>query len=225
MSSTPDVFIVGAARTPIGKFLGGLSTLKASDLGAIAIREAMQRARVAGDQVDEVIMGHVVQGGQGQAPARQAQIKAGIDPAVGALTINKVCGSGLKAVMLAAQAARAGDAELIAAGGMESMSRAPYLLFGARQGWKYGDQKVVDAMVHDGLWCAFECWHMGEAAEHIAARCSVSRADQDRFSAQSQQRAAAAWQQGAFAAETVLRASPWLAPKPKELGVRVFHVS
>ena len=121
-------------------------------------------------------MGNVLQAGVGQNPARQAALKAGLPDTIAAYTVNKVCGSGLKAVMLAAQAIRAGDADLIAAGGMESMSRAPYLLFGARQGWKFGDQKVVDAMIHDGLWCAFEGWHMGEAAEHIAAKCGVSRA-------------------------------------------------
>jgi acetyl-CoA C-acetyltransferase len=148
-------------------------------------------------------MGNVIQAGLGQNPARQAALKAGLPDTITAFTVNKVCGSGLKAVMLAAQAIRAGDADLIAAGGMESMSRAPYLLFGARAGWKYGDQKVVDAMLHDGLWCAFEDWHMGEAAEHIATKCGVSRADQDRFAAQSQQRAGAAWERGAFAAEVV----------------------
>src|SRR5207244_11266681 len=132
---------------------------------------------------------------------RQAALKAGLPDTVAAFTVNKVCGSGLKAVMLAAQAIRAGDAELIVAGGMESMSRAPYLLFGARTGWKYGDQKVVDAMIHDGLWCAFECWHMGEAAEHIADQCSVTRAEQDRFAVQSHQRAVAAWERGSFKAE------------------------
>src|SRR5262249_41335827 len=138
-----------------------------------------------------------------ESPARQAALKAGLPDSIAAVTINKVCGSGLKAVMLAAQAVRAGDADVVVAGGMESMSRAPYLLFGARTGWKYGDQKAVDAMIHDGLWCAFEDWHMGEAAEHIAARCGVSRAEQDRFAAQSHQRAAAAWERGAFAAEVV----------------------
>src|SRR5207249_5399544 len=151
--------------------------------------------------VDEVILGNVLQAGVGQNPARQAALQAGLPDRIAAFTVNKVCGSGLKAVMLAAQAIRAGDADLVVAGGMESMSRAPYLLFGARTGWKYGDQKAVDAMIHDGLWCAFECWHMGEAAEHIAAKCGVSRADQDRFALQSQQRAAAAWERNAFAAE------------------------
>jgi acetyl-CoA C-acetyltransferase len=161
------------------------------------------RAGVPADRVDEVIMGNVLQAGVGQNPARQAALKAGLPESIAAFTVNKVCGSGLKAVMLAAQAVKAGDAEVVLAGGMESMSQAPYLLFGARTGWKYGDQKVVDAMIHDGLWCAFEGWHMGEAAEHIAARCAVSRADQDRFAAQSQQRAAAAWERGAFGAEIV----------------------
>src|SRR5213078_680507 len=138
-----------------------------------------------------------------QNPARQAALKAGLPDSIAAYTVNKVCGSGLKAVMLAAQAIRAGDAEFIVAGGMESMSQAPYLLFGARSGWKYGDQKAVDAMIHDGLWCAFEDWHMGEAAEHIAQKCLVPRQDQDRFAAQSHQRAAAAWERGAFNAEIV----------------------
>src|SRR5690348_2905242 len=138
MASYPEVFIVGAARTPIGKFLGALSPLKASDLGAVAIQAAMARAGVSGTEVDEVLMGHVVQGGQGQAPARQAQIKAGIDPTVGAVTINKVCGSGLKAVMLGAQALKAGDAECVVAGGQESMSTAPHYLFSGRTGQKLG---------------------------------------------------------------------------------------
>jgi acetyl-CoA C-acetyltransferase len=198
-----EAFIIAGARTPVGKFLGGLSELSAPDLGAVAIGEALRRAHLSGTDIDEVIMGNVLQAGVGQNPARQAALRAGMPDTMAAYTVNKVCGSGLKAVMLAAQAVRAGDADFLVAGGMESMSRAPYLLFGARAGWKYGDQKVVDAMVHDGLWCAFECWHMGEAAEHIASKCGVSRAEQDRFSAQSQQRAAAAWQKNAFNAEIV----------------------
>jgi acetyl-CoA C-acetyltransferase len=198
-----DVYLLSAARTPIGKYLGAFADVAAPDLGAAALREALRRAGAPAAQVGEVIMGNVLQAGVGQNPARQAALKAGLPDTIAAFTVNKVCGSGLKAVMLAAQAIRAGDAELIAAGGMESMSRAPYLLFGARQGWKFGDQKVVDAMVHDGLWCAFECWHMGEAAEHIAAKCGVSRAEQDRFALQSQKRAAAAWERNAFAAEIV----------------------
>jgi acetyl-CoA C-acetyltransferase len=198
-----DAFLLSAARTPIGKYLGAFADISAPDLGAVALREALSRAHVPPAQVDEVIMGNVLQAGLGQNPARQSALKAGLPDTIAAYTVNKVCGSGLKAVMLAAQAIRAGDAELIAAGGMENMSRAPYLLFGARQGWKFGDQQVVDAMIRDGLWCAFECWHMGEAAEHIAAKCGVSRAEQDRFALQSQRRAAAAWERNAFAAEIV----------------------
>ncbi len=198
-----DAFLLSAARTPVGKYLGALAELPAPQLGAAAVAEALRRARVPPERVDEVILGNVIQAGVGQNPARQAALKAALPDTVAAFTVNKVCGSGLKAVMLAAQAIRAGDAELLVAGGMESMSRAPYLLFGARTGWKYGDQKVVDAVIHDGLWCAFECWHMGEAAEHIAAKCGVSRAEQDRFSTQSHRRAAAAWEQGAFDAEVV----------------------
>src|SRR5262245_64706778 len=165
----PDAFLRSAGRTPIGKYLGGVGEVPAPQLGAAALAEALKRAEVSPDRVDEVIMGNVLQAGVGQNPARQAALKAALPDSIAAFTVNKVCGSGLKAVMLAAQAIRAGDAEVVVAGGMESMSRAPYLLFGARTGWKYGDQKVVDAMIRDGLWCAFEDWHMGEAAEHIAA--------------------------------------------------------
>jgi acetyl-CoA C-acetyltransferase len=199
----PEAFLLSAARTPIGRYLGGLADVPAPRLGATAVAEALRRANVPAGQVDEVILGNVLQAGVGQNPARQAALEAGLPDTIAAFTVNKVCGSGLKAVMLAAQAIRAGDAEVLVAGGMESMSRAPYLLFGARTGWKYGDQKVIDAMIHDGLWCAVECWHMGEAAEYIADRCGVSRAEQDRFSAQSHRRAAAAWERGAFAAEVV----------------------
>jgi acetyl-CoA C-acetyltransferase len=198
-----DAFLISAARTPIGKYLGALADLPAPELGAIAVKEALRRANVPAERVDEVIMGNVLQAGLGQNPARQAALKAGLPDTIAALTVNKVCGSGLKAVMLAAQAIRAGDAEVILAGGMESMSRAPYLLQNARQGWKLGDQKAVDAMIHDGLWCAFEDWHMGCAAEHIAGRCRIGRGEQDHFAVQSHRRAAAAWQQGAFAAEVV----------------------
>ena len=198
-----DVFLLSGVRTPIGKYLGGLAEVPATQLGAIVIAEAMRRAGVPPERVEEVILGNVIQAGMGQNPARQSALKAGLPDTIAAFTVNKVCGSGLKAVMLAAQAIRAGDAELIVAGGIESMSRAPYLLFDARSGWKYGDQKVVDAMIHDGLWCAFENWHMGEAAEHIAQKCNISRAEQDRFAAQSHQRASAAWEKGAFNAETI----------------------
>ena len=198
-----DAFILSAVRTPIGKFLGGLSELSAPKLGAVAIAEALKRANVKPAQVEDVIMGNVVQAGVGQAPGRQAAIFAGIPDTVPAHTTNMVCGSGLKAVMLAAQSIRAGDANLVVAGGMESMSRAPFLLQGVRQGYKYGNQTTTDALVNDGLWCPFENWPMGDAAEHIAIQCEVSRADQDRFSAQSHQRAAAAWAGGAFADEVV----------------------
>jgi acetyl-CoA C-acetyltransferase len=198
-----DAFLLSGVRTPIGKYLGGLSELTAPQLGATALREALRRAAVLPEQVEEVILGHVLQAGVGQNPARQAALKAGLPDSVAAVTINKVCGSGLKAVMLAAQAIRAGDADLLVAGGMESMSQAPFLLFGARQGWKYGDQKAVDAMIHDGLWCAFEGCHMGISAEYIAAKCHVSRAEQDRFAAQSHRRAAEAWERGAFTKEIV----------------------
>ena len=175
MPTYPEVFIVGAARTPIGKFLGGLAPLKASDLGAIAIKAAMEQAGVAGDQVDEVLMGHVVQGGQGQAPARQAQIKAGIDPRVGAVAINKVCGSGLKAVMLGAQAIKAGDAHCVIAGGQESMSTAPHYLFTGRTGQKLGDTVMKDGVVMDGLWCSFNDCHMIELAQYTFEKAGLKR--------------------------------------------------
>src|SRR5258705_11092348 len=192
MTAYPDVFIVGAAGTPIGKFLGGLAPLKASDLGAVAIREALRRAGVSGHQVDEVLMGHVVQAGQGQAPARQAQIKAGIDPAVGAVTINKVCGSGLKAVMLAAEAIKAGDAGCVVAGGQDSMSTAPDFLFSGRTGQKLGDTTLRDGVVMDGLWCSFNDCHMIELAQYTAEKAKLTREQLDRFSAESQHKAAAA---------------------------------
>jgi acetyl-CoA C-acetyltransferase len=198
-----DAFVIAAVRTPIGKYLGGLADLSAPELGGRALKETLTRANLPAGGVDEVIMGNVLQAGLGQNPARQAALKTGLPDTIAAFTVNKVCGSGLKAVMLAAQAIRAGDADVILAGGMESMSRAPHLIFGGRAGWKIGDQKAVDAMIHDGLWCAFENWHMGEAAEHIATKCAISRGEQDRFSVQSHQRAAQAWSQGAFNAEVV----------------------
>jgi acetyl-CoA C-acetyltransferase len=198
-----EAVIVSAARTPIGKFLGALSSFSATALGAIAIREAVKRAGVPGNQIEEVIMGNVVSAGVGQAPARQAALRAGLPDDLPAVTINKVCGSGLKAVMLAAQAIRAGDAEMLVAGGMESMSNAPYLLPGARTGYRLNDQKVVDAVVHDGLWCAFEDIHMGNEAEIIAEKFSVSRQAQDAFALQSHQRAHAATESGHFKDEIV----------------------
>ena len=195
-SRTP--VIVGAARTPIGKFLGGLSSLSAPELGAIAIREALKRSKVPVDDVQEVIMGHVLQGGTGQAPARQAALKAGIPPTVSAVTVNKVCGSGLKAVMLASQAIKAGDAEVIIAGGQESMSNAPYYVYGVRGGVKAGDQTMVDGMIKDGLWCASCNVHMGRHAEYTAKKASVSREDQDTFAAASHKKAVSAIDSGKF---------------------------
>src|SRR6185436_9834902 len=177
--------IVSAARTPIGKFLGGLAALQAPELGAIAVRAALQRAGVPSDEVEEVIFGNVVQGGVGQAPARQASIKAGIPATVSALTINKVCGSGLKAVMLAAQAIKAGDREVVVAGGQESMSNAPYYVYGMRNGVKLGDQQMVDGMIKDGLWCAFCDVHMGSHAEYTAKKAEVTRDMQDEFAVES----------------------------------------
>jgi len=209
-----DAFILSAVRTPIGKFLGGLAELSAPGLGGIAIAEAVKRAGIRPTQVEDVIMGNVIQAGVGQAPARQAAMAAGLPDTTPAHTTNMVCGSGLKAVMLAAQSIRAGDANLIVAGGMENMSRAPFLLPGIRQGYKYGDQKTVDALINDGLWCPFENCPMGESAEYIAAKCGVSRTDQDRLSAQSHQRAAAAWASGAFANEVVPVSVPVSGKKP-----------
>src|SRR6185436_5824614 len=183
--------IVSAARTPIGKFLGGLASLQAPELGAVAIRAALQRAGIPSDEVEEVIFGNVVQGGVGQAPARQTALKAGIPATVSALTVNKVCGSGLKAVMLAAQAIRAGDRSAIVAGGQESMSNAPYYIYGMRNGVKLGDQQMVDGMIKDGLWCAFCDVHMGGHAEYTAKKAGIDRKTQDEFAAASHRKAIA----------------------------------
>ena len=193
--------IVSAARTPIGRFLGGLSALSGPDLGAHAIRAAVQRAGIDASLLDEVIMGNVVQGGVGQAPARQAAIKAYIPATVPAFAVNKVCGSGLQAVMLAAQAIKAGDAQALVAGGMESMSNAPFYLNGLRSGVKFGNQALVDGLVHDGLWCAFGQNHMGGYAEYTAKKAGITRARQDEFAFASHQKAVAAIESGAFTAE------------------------
>jgi acetyl-CoA C-acetyltransferase len=201
-------YLISACRTPIGKLLGSLAAVPAPELGAAAVREAVRRAGAQLDAVEEVIMGCVLAAGLGQAPARQAALKAGLPPTVAALTVNKVCGSGLKAVMLADQAIRAGDARLIVAGGMESMSRAPFLLTGAREGWKFGSQTVLDSMQHDGLWCAFEDMAMGAEADYIAASRQVSRADQDSFAVESHRRAIKAIEQGDFGQEIVPIAVP-----------------
>src|SRR5256886_3085863 len=193
--------IVGAARTPIGKFLGALSTLSAPELGAIAIREALKRSKVPADDVQEVIMGHVIQGGTGQAPARQAALKGGLPPTVPVVTVNKVCGSGLKAVMLASQAIKAGDAQVIVAGGQESMSNAPYYVYGMRNGVKLADQKMVDGMIKDGLWCASCDVHMGSHAEYTARKAEVTREEQDEFAAASHRKAVSAIEGGKFKSE------------------------
>ncbi|HEV7593734.1 MAG TPA: acetyl-CoA C-acetyltransferase [Gemmatimonadaceae bacterium] len=195
-SRTP--VIVGAARTPIGKFLGALSSLSAPELGAIAIREALKRSKVPAEDVQEVIMGHVIQGGTGQAPARQAALKAGLPATISAVTVNKVCGSGLKAVMLASQAIKAGDAQVIVAGGQESMSNAPYYVYGMRSGVKLADQKMVDGMIKDGLWCASCDVHMGSHAEYTAKKAEVTREEQDEFAAASHRKAVSAIESGKF---------------------------
>ena len=195
--------IVSAARTPIGRFLGGLASLSAPDLGAAAIRAAVERAGVDARAIEEVIMGNVIQGGVGQAPARQAALKSGIPATVSALTINKVCGSGLKAVMLAAQSIKAGDRQVVVAGGQESMSNAPFYNYGMRNGVKLGDQTLVDGMIKDGLWCSFCDVHMGGHAEYTARKAGVTRQMQDEFSAKSHQKAVAAIEGGKFKDEIV----------------------
>ncbi|HVT38739.1 MAG TPA: acetyl-CoA C-acetyltransferase [Gemmatimonadaceae bacterium] len=198
-----EAVIVSAARTPIGRFLGGLSPLAAPDLGAVGIRSALERAGVDPAAIDEVIMGNVVQAGVGQAPARQAAISGGVPAPVPAYTVNKVCGSGLQAVMLAAQAIRAGDAQALVAGGMESMSNAPYYVNGLRSGVKFGDQSLTDGLVKDGLWCAFGQCHMGGHAEYTARKAGITRARQDEFALDSHRKAIAAIEGGKFEKEIV----------------------
>src|SRR5881398_1420066 len=195
--------ILSACRTPIGRYLGGLSPLPGPRLGALVIREAMVRAAVPDTAVDEVIMGNVLQGGVGQAPARQAAIHAGLPGTIPAMTINKVCGSGLKAVMLAAQAIKAGDEHCVVAGGFESMSNAPHYVYGMRGGIKAGDSQLVDGMIYDGLWDSFSNTHMGNLAEYTAKKAGVSRAEQDHFALESHRKAVAAMTACHFKAETV----------------------
>jgi len=195
--------IVSYARTPIGRFLGGLAKLKAPQMGAIAIKEAVSRSGIDPGEVQDVIMGNVLQGGVGQAPARQAAIGAGIPATIPAVTINKVCGSGLKSVMLAAQSIKAGDQEVVVAGGQESMSNAPYYLFGYRDGVKFGTKNMVDGLIHDGLWCGFYDCHMGGHAEYTAMKADVSREDQDQFAYDSHMKAVAAQEAGKFDGEIV----------------------
>jgi acetyl-CoA C-acetyltransferase len=210
-----EVVIVSAVRTAIGNFMGSLSSLSATDLGSITIQAALERAGVDKAQVEDVILGNVLQADLGQNPARQAAMKAGLAETVPAMTINKVCGSGLKAVMLAAQAIRAEDADIVVAGGMESMSNAPYLMPGARSGYRMGDAKIVDSMIRDGLWCAFCDVHMGITAENIAARYGLSREEQDEFAAWSQQKAEAALKSGRFKDEIVPVQIPQKKGEPK----------
>jgi acetyl-CoA C-acetyltransferase len=195
--------IVSATRTPTGRFLGALKTVPATGLGAIAVREAVRRAGIDPAAVDECIMGNVMSAGLGQAPARQAALRGGLADHVAALTINKVCGSGLKAVMLAAQGIAVGDIEIAVAGGMESMSNAAYLLDRAREGLRMGHGRVIDSMIHDGLWCSFEQCHMGEAGEVVADEWKVSRLEQDTYAAESHRKAAAAAAAGRFIADIV----------------------
>ena len=198
-----EVVIVSAVRTAIGSFLGSLKNVSAVELGATVIQEALVQAGVKKTDVDEVIMGNVLQAGLGQNPARQASIKAGLAETVPAMTINKVCGSGLKAVHLARQAIVAGDADVVVAGGMENMSQAPYLLKNGRDGFKMGDQKMIDSMIADGLWCAFNDYHMGQTAENLCDRYEISREAQDEFAANSQAKASAAIEAGKFKDEIV----------------------
>ena len=203
MSKENEAVILSAVRTPIGKFQGALASLPATQLGAIAVRAAVERAGINPEDIEEVIMGNVVQAGEGQAPARQSSIHAGLPATVGATTINKVCGSSLKAAMMSAQAIRAGDADLFVAGGFESMSRAPYLVTGRSGELKFGNQQLTDALLNDGLWDSFENWGMGMAAEFIADEYEVTREAMDQFALRSHERAVAAQEAGKFNAEIV----------------------
>ena len=203
MPELNEAVIISAARTPVGKFLGSLKGFKATELGAIAVREAVKRAGVKPEDVDEVIMGCVIQAGLGQNPARQAALNAGIPSTVAAVTVNKVCGSGLKAVMMAAQGVQLGDSGMVVAGGMESMSNAPYLVPKAREGYRLGNGELVDSMIQDGLWCAFENYHMGCTGEVVAEEYSIGRTQQDEFAMNSHRKAAAAIKAGKFKDEIV----------------------
>jgi acetyl-CoA C-acetyltransferase len=203
MCEVRDVFIVGAARTPIGSFLGALKDLSAPELGGLAIREALKRAGLRGEDVHEVIMGNVVSAGIGQAPAKQAAVKGGVPYSVSCYSVNKVCGSALKAIALGAQAIQLEEKEIVVAGGMESMSKAPHLLWGLREGVKFGDVKTKDSMILDGLWCAFEDIHMGMTGETIAEKFGASREEQDLFALSSQQKAIRAIEKGYFKDEIV----------------------
>lgn len=203
-----DAFILAGARTPVGKFQGSLSPFQAPELGSFAIRAAIERAGIDAAEIEEVIMGCVLQAGLGQNPARQAALKAGCANSVGAMTINKVCGSGLKSVGLGAQAVMLGEAEIVIGGGMESMTNAPYLLPKARQGYRLGNGTLVDAMINDGLWCAMDNWHMGNTGEYVAEKYGITREEQDEFAYNSHRKASAAIEAGRFADEIVPVAIP-----------------
>jgi acetyl-CoA C-acetyltransferase len=203
MAHTEQAVILSAARTPIGKFLGGLASLSAPDLGAKVVAEVVRRAGIDPEQIDETIMGNVVQAGLGQNPARQAALRGGLNPRVAAMTINKVCGSGLKAVGLAAQGVLLGDSEIVVAGGMESMSNCPYLLKGARSGYRLGNQEALDAMIVDGLWDVYGNYHMGQTAELVAEKYSISREEQDQFAVESHRKAVRAIKSCFFADQIV----------------------
>src|ERR1700687_2970173 len=203
MSTIKEAVIISAVRTPVGKFLGALKSFKATDVGAIVVREAVKRAGVEPASVDEVIMGCVIQAGLGQNPARQAALRGGLPDTVSAVTVNKVCGSGLKAVMMAAQGVQLGDTEIVVAGGMESMSNAPYLIPKAREGYRMGNGLMIDTVINDGLWCAFDDQHMGCTGEVVSERFQVSRQEQDEYSLNSHRKAAAAIKSGKFKEEIV----------------------
>ena len=202
MAERNEAYIVSACRSAIGTLHGGLGTFTATQLGAFAVAEAIKRSGISPADIDEVIMGQVVQGGAGQAPARQAALNGGVPPEVACMTINKVCGSGLKAVMLAAQSIRAGDQHVVIAGGMESMSHTPYVIRGAKTGFKFGHQKLDDIMISDGLWCSFKNWHMGNAAELTGKKAGIGREEQDKFAYNSHTKSVAAQKGGKFKAET-----------------------
>src|SRR5436189_4423420 len=203
MAASDDVVIISACRTPVGKFQGSLSDLSAPQLRAIVVREAVLRAKIDPKQVDECIMGNVVSAGLGQNPARQAALFGGLPPEVGAMTINKVCGSGLKAVALAAQAIQTGNASIVVAGGMESMTNAPYLLPNARKGYRLGNGQIVDSMVHDGLWEIYNDYHMGNTGENVAEKYGITRQEQDEFALNSHRKAVAAWKECRFSSQVV----------------------
>src|SRR5947209_4197789 len=203
MAAFDDVVIISGCRTPVGKFQGSLSSFTAPQLGAMAVREAVHRAKLDAKQVDECIMGNVVTAGLGQNPARQAALNGGLPPEVGAMTINKVCGSGLKAVALGAQAIQTGNSEIVVAGGMESMTNAPYLLPQARKGYRLGNAQIVDSMVNDGLWDVYNNYHMGMTGENVAEKYHISRQEQDEFAVNSHRKALSAMRECRFKAQIV----------------------